>query len=263
MTLKAGMRQLSSALRAAFEIEHHGAKGEGREEALAAGIRPFIPRRFDLSTGEVVNSTGGRSQQQDLIVSDSYLGTPFISQGRIGVHPVESVVATVQVKSWLDSSEARSGVRNLASVKQLLPYAKHRLTRVEGGRLLLGQTMKPFGGLVAYKPEGTWRVITQAYAEENVTLPPEDRVNVLLVLDDFVVCWIADDGTSVVTNPAMAKSARVFRAGQDSILFFYIVMMEALRVYEPPRLNLTAYFGASGVSWEQFDVHLPQQPPEG
>jgi len=93
-TLEDGMRKLSLDLRSAFigsqSVGHNLSKGEFREEELRRLLRPHIPGRFELSSGEVVNATGERSAQQDLIISDSHTSSPFLTSGAFGVHPVEA-----------------------------------------------------------------------------------------------------------------------------------------------------------------------------
>ena len=125
MTLYDGMQRMSGELRALFRgstgIEHLLSRGEFREGALAEILRPQIPLRFALSSGEVVNDSGRRSKQQDVLVTDSYVAAPFLSSGRLGVHPVESVYATLQIKSRLDAAEVADAIDNVASVKLLLP----------------------------------------------------------------------------------------------------------------------------------------------
>ena len=57
MTLADGMRQLNGALRAAFEggegFQHRLSRGEFRESEFIDALRPHIPLRFELTSGEV------------------------------------------------------------------------------------------------------------------------------------------------------------------------------------------------------------------
>src|SRR4051812_5022271 len=97
------MRELSANLSTAFRstalLNHRLTKGEAREAAISRLLRPYIPGRFGLSSGEVINVHGGVSRQQDVIVVDQLNGVPLLSFGDVGVHPIESVSACLEIKS--------------------------------------------------------------------------------------------------------------------------------------------------------------------
>src|SRR5947209_5707162 len=86
---------LSHAVGATSPVAHNLLKGELRERRVLAGLRPFIPRRFEISSGIVVNTARESSRQQDMILSDSTRFALFLTAGELGVHPVESVNAVI------------------------------------------------------------------------------------------------------------------------------------------------------------------------
>lgn len=121
--LQHAMGELSSALANAVGatslIQHRLLKGEFRERRVIAGLRPFIPRRYEMSSGVIVNAGGHFSRQQDIILSDSLLAPPFLAAGELGVHPIEAVAAVIEVKSVATAQAMREAVENIASVKRL------------------------------------------------------------------------------------------------------------------------------------------------
>ena len=90
--LQAAMGELSLALGhavgASSLIQHRLLKGEFRERRVITGLRPFIPRRYEINSGVVVNSNGALSQRQDIIISDSTIAPPFLAAGELGVYPI-------------------------------------------------------------------------------------------------------------------------------------------------------------------------------
>jgi hypothetical protein len=115
------MGELSSALSyavgASSLIQHRLLKGEFRERRVIAGLRSFIPRRYEISSGVVVNASGDHSRQQDVILSDSMTVPPLLAAGDLGVHLVETVRAVIEVKSMATAQTTRDAVMNVASVK--------------------------------------------------------------------------------------------------------------------------------------------------
>jgi hypothetical protein len=246
-----GMQRLAAGLRAAFEasqaIHHNLAAGEAREHAVARELAPHFPTRFRLSSGMVVNVAGQESRQQDVLITDPSIGTPFVAEGNIGVHPIETVAATLQVKTSAGPAEIRSAVDNVSSVKRLVTNTPRAFSRLSRDRLELGQTtMKPFGGIVAFQLTSSAEAIRRAYLEANAGLPPPDRSNALFVLDQFTTVWSTDDRPlSLSSDPIGASHSQTIAAGPDSILFFYVVLISALNAYQPPALELTAYLNAN------------------
>lgn len=133
-------RGLRDSLASTGAIKHALTQGEIREAEVIAGLRPHIPERYRLATGEVVNAAGERSRQQDVIISDALVGTPFLAQGGIGVFPVEIVHATLQVKSRISPSTVAGAIGNLASVKSLVSDDPRGMARIQGAGMVMGET---------------------------------------------------------------------------------------------------------------------------
>src|SRR4051812_48937859 len=114
------MHALSTSLRGSLvrseSIGHALTKGEVREEDVADALRPHLPVRFTMSSGVVVNTRGEESSQQDILVTDSSISPPFLTAGRLGLHPAETVAAALEVKSTLTSETLTQSVRGGASV---------------------------------------------------------------------------------------------------------------------------------------------------
>jgi hypothetical protein len=255
------MRRLAAGLRASFlgseGIDHLLSRGEFRENELAELLRPHVPGRFGRSSGEVTNRTGESSRQQDLLITDAALASPFLSSGRLGVHPIESIYASLEIKTRVDRSGISDAVGNLASLKALQSSEPRAMTSLGSGMLGFGETaQKPFGGIVAFASDVSLDSACRAFLDASRRLPPLDRPNVLFVLDQFTVLWGTDDQKIELDPQAGQASLQVFEAGEDSILIFYVALSEWLRAYQPPPLDLLAYLNASGVSMGRSELRV-------
>lgn len=108
-------------------IQHHLTKGEERESVVVKEyLKRYLPSKYGVTTGEIIDSDGNISKQQDIIIFD-YLNTmPLFSldndsetQSRI---PIENVYAVIEVKSSLTNSEIDDAIEKYKSVVRLKQY---------------------------------------------------------------------------------------------------------------------------------------------
>jgi hypothetical protein len=109
------------AARATSEITHAGVKGAIREVLIRDLFRPLLPTDVGVGTGQIATSTGELSPQQDVIIYNRRILPPVLFEENVGIFPVESVLAIVEVKTTLTATELRSSYEN-AKVIQQFPY---------------------------------------------------------------------------------------------------------------------------------------------
>ena len=80
------------------EIYHPTAKGDESELNWIGLLRAYLPERYTVDSGFVVDHKGNISEQIDIIVYDRHF-TPFIFRGENVVYiPAEGVYAIFEVK---------------------------------------------------------------------------------------------------------------------------------------------------------------------
>jgi hypothetical protein len=100
-------------------IAHPAESGRAREQILADFFRRLLPKAYSVSTGFVIDATGGISKQVDLVIyrSDYY---PVFNIGGINYFPVESVAVVIENKASITSTERlNQALENIKSVKTL------------------------------------------------------------------------------------------------------------------------------------------------
>jgi len=92
-------------------VDHPGEKGRLIEHITIDLLQRFTPKRFSIGTGFVIDRDGWISSQIDIIIYDHFSGFPFLFTDSVGLFPIETVAAVVEVKStytkkglknWLD-----------------------------------------------------------------------------------------------------------------------------------------------------------------
>lgn len=112
-------RMRSDLAQARSVLDHPGQKGSAAEEGFRQFLRDYLPGRFDVSTGTVVDSNGNASKQMDVIISDAGQTPVLFSSGENRVVPIEGVYAAIEIKSNLSADELEGCFNNMQSLRAL------------------------------------------------------------------------------------------------------------------------------------------------
>ena len=83
-------------------------------------LTKFLPRRYSIGSGIVIDTLGHHSKQIDIIVYDSYYHPELFSQGAAAsLYPVDVVYMTIEVKTMMTKDEMKKAIENADSIKQL------------------------------------------------------------------------------------------------------------------------------------------------
>lgn len=111
-------RMKASLAESRAKFAHSGLKGGAVECAVRDFLRGFIPRRLDVGTGEMVDLSGARTAQTDIVIANE--DHPFTFSGdEPGLFFVEGVSAGGEVKSVLTSAHLDSTIEASRRWKRL------------------------------------------------------------------------------------------------------------------------------------------------
>ncbi|MFA7285405.1 MAG: DUF6602 domain-containing protein [Candidatus Paceibacterota bacterium] len=101
------------------EIYHPTAKGDEIELNWTGLLKTYLPERYTVDCGFVIDHKGNLSEQIDIIIYDRHF-TPFIFRGEnVAYIPAEGVYAVFEVKPHLDIKNLKYAINKLESVKRL------------------------------------------------------------------------------------------------------------------------------------------------
>lgn len=126
------VEEISRELKHNFEkrarlIPHSGEKGEGREAALRQILETYLPGRFGVDTGFVIDSAWEESLQIDVVIYDKNYTPVFeIVEGK-RFFPCETVVAVGEVKSAINNDELEDSFNKIESVKERDRFGEPRV----------------------------------------------------------------------------------------------------------------------------------------
>ena len=113
--------QTMAQLEEAKVFELRLSRGECREAVVKLALRPWLPKRYGLGSGEVVGADGSRSNALDIVIFDDLHSVVFKSIGGKVLCPAESVFGTIEVKTMLNRKELGDGIskgRSLAIISR-------------------------------------------------------------------------------------------------------------------------------------------------
>ena len=87
-------------------VSHPFLKGRLREAFIGEILLPYLPSSYRIASGKIFDCFGNQSDECDILIIDSTRIPPILrTQGNLGLFPIESVLAVIEVKSKLASSD--------------------------------------------------------------------------------------------------------------------------------------------------------------
>jgi hypothetical protein len=100
-------------------ITHNGTMGEVNELHVIDVIRRYLPQRYAVDTGIVIDSDGKTSDQIDVVIFDNHYTPTLLGQQNHHFIPAESVYAVFEVKPHIDKAYMDYAGEKADSVRQL------------------------------------------------------------------------------------------------------------------------------------------------
>ena len=136
-------------------LNHPTDKGDAAEAVWLEMLSLYLPQRYRVAKGHVVDSEGKFSQQIDILVFDRQYSPFIFSFWGTTVVPAESVYAAFEVKQTINAENIRYAQAKIDSVRSLhrtslpiphaggIPHKPKILFDILGGLLTLESDYKP------------------------------------------------------------------------------------------------------------------------
>lgn len=154
----AKQEEMLSALSANRRVmPHEGEKGAAAELRWRDMLAAYLPRRYSVSTGFVIDHKDGISGQIDLIIHDAQY-SPFLFQaGTACFVPAESVYAIFDAKQEISKETLQQTGEKVASVRSLERTSGSVWTNVREYKGKDPKDQKILGGLLALSSTSSWK----------------------------------------------------------------------------------------------------------
>lgn len=236
------LQEMARSLKSEYDlitdrIEHTGIKGTMREDKLKEYLKKLLPQKYEITSGCIVDANEKQSKQQDFIIYDNFNSPSFIASEKEQVVPIESVYATVEVKSTLTIDELKKSLKNIESV--------HLLEKIKpmSNSFIISKIRAPICMIFAYTSDTSLENIVEHVDEINKEILVQNRVSIICVLDKGIIFGVDKYGfVNIELNP----SERTLYVTHDDIIennlyLFYLLMITGLNNINLPPVNLMGY----------------------
>lgn len=219
------------------KIKHNGVKGSMREDKLKKSLSQLFPEKYAIGSGVIVDATETQSNQQDFIIYDNFNSPKFLDTISIQVIPIESVYATIEVKSTLTIAELEKSINNIRSVKKL------ERTEPLVKPIISSSTPYPMSMIFAYSSDTSIDNIVQKVEKFNESIPYNEQVNLICILDKGLIYSVDKNGLKETTVFPNENTIWVTHkdTSENNFYLFYLIMMSIINTIILPPVNLMGY----------------------
>lgn len=218
-------------------IEHSGLKGTIREDVLKKYLKELLPKKYEVTSGCIVDCSEKQSKQQDFIIFDNFNSPSFVESEKEQIVPIESVYATVEIKSNLTIEELKKAIINIDSVHEL------EKTKSTVPQLFSSPTRAPLSMIFSYTSDTSLENIAKNLDELNENIEYKNRVSIICILDKGLIFGVDKNGfTNILLSP---NENTIYTTHEDKIennlYLYYLLMISGLNSIWLPPVNLMAY----------------------
>ena len=214
-------RYIENSLRAKLDgarfPDHPTAKGDILESAWREVLRRYLPARFRVESGFVIDSNGDVSQQIDCIIYDNVFTPTFWGDGGHFHIPAEAVHAVFEIKPSVNKRYVQAASDKVNSVRTLyrtsIPY------RGSGQEFPPKDLFHIIGGLLASRIDYSTGIVGEPFRRAITDVQAKDPKNrsidvVLTAFDgfaDYFDSGFPTDRSPYVESESGASTRGLFR----------------------------------------------------
>lgn len=200
-------------------LRHPGDKGSHAEEAFRQLLRRYLPRRFAIGQGEVIDTENRRSGQTDVLVVNE--DQPFIyPEEEPGLFLIEGIDAGAEVKSVITSEEFERSIANSQKFKALQALSTPGMRMAKPSDIARFHERRPWF-LFAYESQLTLETIAERLIRAAESLGPKGdlQVDAVFVLDRGSVINLGDGNGSfgVVKEDGSRRSGWIIHPSDQAL----------------------------------------------
>lgn len=218
-------------------IAHPGTKGDETESNWREWFETYLPKRYKVDKGIIIDSNGNQSEQIDIIIYDVQYSYLVLHHNDTLLIPAESVYAVFEVKPNLNKATMEYASGKVKSVRNLYrssapikhaggQYPPKPLHEIVGGLLTTGcDWQKPIASTVIKYINGDSR---------------QERLDVVSSIKDST--YIADNNIFVENYIEGEKASINFCDGENSLVFLLLNLLKKLQdIGTVPAIDFSQY----------------------
>jgi hypothetical protein len=233
-------KQMSAQVRAvSASLRHAGMKGASNEEIIRGFLRHYLPGRYALGQGKIVDFSGKESKQVDIIIFGATNAAPLYVDDINIVIPIESVYAVLEVKTTLVRRALTEAVNNILSVHSLDMPEEYALVR--GGAVSKSRPRNYYPKGFVLAVDGGRSTSIASLFKQYVEFVRKQEIGFPVI----ICCAILNEGYFIDVPGTHGWPSEAYLqedASEDTLLMFFLSLIETLRLMEQ----------RSALPWEMY-----------
>jgi hypothetical protein len=271
MSLRELFDGVSKKLKIDFEeqaklLGHPGEVGSGRENVLKNILVKYLPKRYGVDSGFVIDALGNKSEQIDIVIYEADYTPVFEIVDGKKFFPCETVVTVGQVRTGIGSREAmQECLGNINSVKRL-DRSNNKTNELITGP---GVSLK---GLPPFDPDKNFRDQIFGFVFCSSSMKPDTMVaelqafnkrsekklwiNTIVNYNEFLIEYANYDQGYLTQDPMVAQKISLIPIKHNPEIFalFISILNNFLNVAHIARPNLFAYCKIDAVEHNDYEL---------
>ncbi len=233
-------QQMIADLHTAQVVKHPTDKGDLAELNWLAWFEKYLPRRYSVTKGTVVDCEGNTSEQIDVIIYDRQYSPLVFTVDNITYVAAESVYAVFEVKQDLDKDHIEYAGKKAESVRKLkrtsakIPYSTGLKPPKELHRII--------AGLLTTRCD--WKDVESKLREHLQSLSAEQELDVVCAMDN-ISCRATYNKYPIEGADFTVKTVELEKNAEDNILMYLLltVLSQLQIIGTVPAIEYDKYFG--------------------
>lgn len=212
---------------AEYSITHYGKRGDVAEKHFIDILEAYLPRRYSVSSGIVIDRNGKTSDQIDIIIYDRQFTPTLLDQHDHKYITAEAVYAVLEVKPTFDKEYLDYAAKKAESVRSL---SRTSVPYMNGDKLFPAKPdIEIISGLITQKmswADGFGTAFTSNYCEYRDL----QKIDCGLTADGHCFDVFSKDGSFFIN-----------RGGNALICFFFKLLGKLQRTGTVPAVDWESY----------------------
>lgn len=220
-----------------LSFSNPGIKGDETESNWIEWFETYLPRRYNVSKGVVVDSNGNQSEQIDIIIYDTQYSYLVLKHNDTKIIPAESVYAVFEVKPNLNKENMKYANEKVKSVREL--YRSSAPIIHAGGEHPPKILHEIVGGLLTTGCDWKSPIIDNVVKYVNGASKTE-RLDIVCSLNEST--FIVDNNIFVSGYKADVKPPIRYCIGKNVLIFLLLNVLKKLQdIGTVPAIDFSQY----------------------
>lgn len=205
--------------------QHRGNKGDSSVSILKKFLEDYLPQKYSIGRGEIIDSNGEHSDEQDMVIYDNLYCPKLIPRTSEDpeIFPCESVYGVIEVKSMLNTGDIKKSIENIRSVKRLSKTAVLPLS-LAPGMVARGNAPSTIGIVFGFSSKTKIKTLARNLKNFNEKVDRSERINIVYLHNKGIITYF-DEENGIRAYPTDKNRLVILPLAENTLVMFYLILL--------------------------------------